>query len=739
LHDGVGAVTALVEARLLDGPNLYFPRAAARVTLDATALGALDAARLRAVTAAWSLPRVRPGSPGTQERGLAVQRVVRHLVRALARSSGTARLAVRVRPGPADGQVVVAYPWRRAGRATALAEALGDLVAAAAREQPAGLPATLTAAAEQVRAAEPGRTPAAVRPRVPVVSVTGTNGKTTTTRLVAHLVMAAGLRTAWSSTDGVVADGVLVEAGDYSGPSGARQVLAVPGVQVAVLETARGGLLLRGMGVAVNDVSVVTNVSADHLGLQGIDTLDQLAEVKATITRVTRPSGWTVLNGDDPRVLAMRQGSPGRPFVFSPDPASPALREALDAGGRAVTVLDGAVTVLTPGKDPDPLVPVVDLPVALAGLSRHNLANALAATAAAVALGLSREAVTAGLRSFRADATTNPGRLNPWTVPVDGGTATLLIDMAHNEDSLEALLDVARGLAAPGARVMLGLGGAGDRGDDALLALGEIAGRRADRLRIVHKDRYLRGRTREEMGSLLRDGAASVGVHDVPEHPTELDGALALLAEAGPGDVVAVMVAVDRAALEAEVVARGGSADGPDEVRAKVLAGRGEHPREAEIAGARASSPEERAARTAAMLAAAPHDARLAAEHAAALAATGDDAGAEPLYRRALAAAGNARLTPRQRGEVAVGLAGTLRRLGRPAAALEVADALLAERPGTALGAAARALALHGLGRDTDALLALLDELARHLPADEASELRAEAAGLAGTAGPGRA
>ena len=164
-----------------------------------------------------------------------------------------------------------------------------------------------------------GTGPRLVTPRIPVASVTGTNGKTTTTRLLAHICMTAGLRTGWSSTDGVVVQGEVVEPGDYSGPAGARAVLETPGVQVGILETARGGMLLRGMGVTHNDVSVVTNVSADHLGMQGIDTVDQLAEVKAIVTRVTKPQGWVVLNGEDPRVWAMRAGIRARPWVFTAD------------------------------------------------------------------------------------------------------------------------------------------------------------------------------------------------------------------------------------------------------------------------------------------------------------------------------------------------------------------------------------------------------------------------------------
>ena len=147
--------------------------------------------------------------------------------------------------------------------------------------------------------------------------------------MIAHIAREAGHLVGWSNTDGIYVDGELVEAGDYSGPSGAGRVLAHEEVDFAVTETARGGILLKGIGVVSNDVSVVTNVTADHLGLQGIDTVDQLAEVKGVVPRITKKSGWAVLNADDPRVFAMRTTTPARPWVFSRDPDSPALREVL--------------------------------------------------------------------------------------------------------------------------------------------------------------------------------------------------------------------------------------------------------------------------------------------------------------------------------------------------------------------------------------------------------------------------
>jgi cyanophycin synthetase len=301
------------------------------------------------------------------------------------------------------------------------------------------------------------------------------------------------------------------------------------------------------MGVGHNDVSVVTNVTSDHLGLQGIDTLDQLAEVKAIIVGVTRARGWTVLNGDDPRTFAMRARSRARAWVFSLDPGSPSIRTTLDEGGRATTVLDGDLVVLEAGAEADHLTPVADIPVTLLGLSLHNVANAAAAASAGLALGLPREAVVAGLRSFQPDAADNPGRMNLF----DLGGVTVIVDLAHNEAGVEALLHVMNGLRRPGASTRLVLGIAGDRQDEVLLAVAALAARGADDVVIGHKERYLRGRTTQEMAALYRAGAADVGLHDLDEEPTELAGLQRLLARSAPGDVVAVMCHAERAAIYA--------------------------------------------------------------------------------------------------------------------------------------------------------------------------------------------
>ncbi|WP_026162665.1 Mur ligase family protein [Kribbella catacumbae] len=554
--------SSLVELRVLDGANLYFSRAAVKLTLDLTALIDAPAPAAKAYASALGLGATRPGRIGSGFRQRFAVRVVGHIVRRIAREAGIGRIGVRVRSGTDVHQLVVAFPWAHEGRARALGEAIVEVVDAFGTEE---LPELVAAVGDRVRNEPAGNAPPTLRPKIPVVAVTGTNGKTTTSRMIAHIGRAAGLHTGWSSTDGVYFDGELVKYGDFSGPSGAGQVLSQPGVQLAVTETARGGILRRGVGVAYNDVSVVTNVTADHLGLGGIDTVDQLAEVKAVITKITRPRGWCVVNGDDPRTFAMRLDSPAKCWVFSRDPDSPSIRSVLDEGGRATTVLDGFITVLDQSSDAEPLLKVVDVPMTLSGLSHYNVENALAAASAALGLGLPRAAVIEGLSTF-SPAENNPGRMNMYSVR----DFTVVIDLAHNEAGLEALLEIMNGVRRPGGRLLLALGSPGDRADDMVTAMGAIGARGADRVVIGHKGEYLRGRPPEELEAVFREGTSSVGVDDVPAFPTELEAAQALVGEAQAGDVVAVMSLQDRASLDAWLRSEGATVDNPETLKAKV-------------------------------------------------------------------------------------------------------------------------------------------------------------------------
>ena len=569
-------VSSLLELRVLEGPNLYFPRAAIKLTVDVEGLSTCSVDNALRFSRRIGLASVRPGEAGSGFRQRFALRAVARLVRAIAAETGTTRLAVRVRSTANPQTVVVAFPWRQRGRAIALGEAVGRVLdgLGAGHSLEIDVDEAVTAAARVVSDTELGPGPTTITPRIPVVAVTGTNGKTTTSRLIAHIARMAGKRVGWSSTDGIYVDGELVEAGDYSGPSGAGRVLAQPGVEFAVTETARGGILLKGIGLTRNDVSVVTNVSSDHLGLHGIDTVDQLAEVKAVVPRITKASGWAVLNADDPRVFAMRRSITARPWAFSRDPDAPAIRETLEAGGRATTVIDDQVAVLRSGADPIPLLAIDDIPMTLAGLSRFNVENALAAASAGLAAGFSADEVAAGLRDFRPDPAHNPGRMNVFSLPVEGGTATVVMDLAHNEAGLEALMEILAGVRAPGARVLLGLGAVGDRQDDVIEALGEIGAMRSDVVAIAHKINYLRGRERQELEDLLRTGAARVGVTDIAAYDTEVECLATLSIQARDGDVVGLMCHAEREACYAWIAEHRGSVDTPETLREKVRAGR---------------------------------------------------------------------------------------------------------------------------------------------------------------------
>jgi cyanophycin synthetase len=536
-----GPGVELAELRVLEGPNLYFTRPAIKLTLGVGAWLEVDRRRAARLGERVGLGGTQaPGNARTSQRIRYLARVAGHIARRLAEASGS-RVGVRSRPAPEPDQVVVAFPWRRRGAAqvlgTAVAETMGALLDGRRR-----FDRLLGEVGERVRRTDPGPGPSLARPSIPVVAVTGTNGKTTTVRLLAHLARAAGLRVAFTTTDGVYLDGERVEEGDYSGPSGAGMALAQPGVEIAILEVARGGILLKGIGIAHNDVAVVTNVSADHLGLHGIYSLDQLAEVKATITRITKPTGWDVLNADDPRVLDMRRLARGRPFLFSLDPDHPAVRGVLSEGGRALAPVDGAITLMAPGPSLAPLVPLIEVPVTLAGISSNHIQNAMAAAAAALGVGIPRADVVAGLRSFVLDPERNPGRANLFEL--DG--RIIVVDYAHNEAGMEGLVEIARGLRRAEATVWLAFGSAGDRTDEILHGMGMIAARGADRVAIVEMHKYLRGREPDDIVRRLRAGVLDGRVDDVPDFPDEITGLRWMLDGSAPGDVIAITALAQR-------------------------------------------------------------------------------------------------------------------------------------------------------------------------------------------------
>jgi UDP-N-acetylmuramyl tripeptide synthase len=382
---------------------------------------------------------------------------------------------------------------------------------------------------------------------VPVALVTGSNGKTTVVRLLAAIFARHGLTVGHTSTDGVSVSGVRLAEGDYSGPSGARLLLRRPEVEAAVLETARGGLLRRGLGVDRAAVAVVTNVAEDHLGEFGIDSLDQLADVKMLPARAVRPSGAVVLNADDP-LLRERAASVSVPVVwFALAPSAPGLARHLAAGGRAA-MCDGDRLELADGSTRTLVARVDEVPLALGGAARHNVANALAAAAAAWVMGVPPDVIGRELRSFGRAAGDNEGRANM----VELGGVQLVIDYAHNPHGLAALGELMAAL--PARRRLVLIGQAGDRSDKAIRALARAAlGLRPDRVVLKDMDRYLRGRRPGEIPELMADELIGGGM--APEAVSRPGGEVAAVRDAltwaRPGDALLLTVHQDRPAVMA--------------------------------------------------------------------------------------------------------------------------------------------------------------------------------------------
>lgn len=377
---------------------------------------------------------------------------------------------------------------------------------------------------------------------VPVALVTGSNGKTTVVRLLAAILAETGRAVGLTSTDGVSVGGVTLAEGDYSGPSGARLLLRRPEVEAAVLETARGGLLRRGLAVDRAAVAVVTNVVDDHLGEFGVQDTGALAEVKLLVTRALHAGGAVVLNADDP-LLRERAASLSVPVVwFSLEPGRPELARHLAGGGRAALCEDG-VLVLAEGHARTVVARLDEVPSAMGGAARHNVANALAALGAAAALGVPPDAMARGLRRFGREAGDNAGRANV----VELGGVRLVIDYAHNPHGMAALADMVA--AMPARRRLVLIGQAGDRSDEAIRALARsVLALRPDRVVLKELERYLRGRQPGEIPGIMADELVRLGVPAaaVSRPGTELAAVRDALTWARPGDLLLLTVHQDR-------------------------------------------------------------------------------------------------------------------------------------------------------------------------------------------------
>ncbi|HYO12357.1 MAG TPA: Mur ligase family protein [Thermoanaerobaculia bacterium] len=380
---------------------------------------------------------------------------------------------------------------------------------------------------------------------VPALLVSGTNGKTTTVRLLAAMLEAEGKVVGVTSTDHIAVGDETLERGDFSGPSGARMLLRDRRVEVAVLETARGGILRRGLALERAAGAVVTNIASDHLWDYGIHDLPSMAATKLVVARAVRPDGRVVLNADDPELVRADRGFAAPVVWFSLDPRNPLIREHLAAGGSAC-LLEANELILLDGGERRPVIGVNEVPVTFGGTARYNVANALAAVGLATAAGVPVEAMAEGLRRFRSDPQDNPGRGN--LIERDG--IRLLVDYAHNPHGLAAILNVAAAL--PAGRRLLLLGQAGDRDDAAIRDLARAAWSfRPDRIVIKELPEMLRGRQPGEVPAILEDELSRLGapLESLGRADSELEGVRQALAWALPGDLLVLLVHTQREAV----------------------------------------------------------------------------------------------------------------------------------------------------------------------------------------------
>jgi cyanophycin synthetase len=392
---------------------------------------------------------------------------------------------------------------------------------------------------------------------VPIALVTGSNGKTTVVRLVAAVARAAGRAAGISSTEGVTVQGRTVAEGDFSGPEGARRVLRRRDVEVAVLETARGGLLRRGLPVERARAAVVTNIAADHLGEFGVSSLEELAETKLLVARAVNQGGRVVLNADDATLVRAAERVRAPIVWFSLDVASKVVARHLDAGGRAA-LLDGESLVLLGGTGArEVLSRVADLPIAAGGAARYNVANALAAAATAEGLGLPLDAVRETLCRFGLDPTDNPGRANVYER--DG--VRIVVDYAHNPHGIAALAAALE--RVPSKRRLVMIGQAGDRDDGAIREMARTTlALRPDRVVAKEMDAYLRGRALGEVPGIIADELRRAGLpaDGGATASGELAGVREALDWARPGDLLILALHQERGRVEGLLRSRGWTA-----------------------------------------------------------------------------------------------------------------------------------------------------------------------------------
>lgn len=370
--------------------------------------------------------------------------------------------------------------------------------------------------------------------RIPIVSITGTNGKTTTTRLIAHIYKQTGATIGYTTTDGIYIGDHLVQKGDTTGPQSAQTILKDPTVEVAVLETARGGILRSGLAFDRCDVGVVLNVAADHLGIGDIDTVEQLAHLKSVVAESVCESGYAILNADDALVTNMAKRVRSKVAYFSMNPDNPVIQEHLKAGGFVAVYESGYLSIVK-GDWTLRIEKAVNLPITMGGKATFAIANSLAASLAAYSQGVEIEKIREGLVSFIPSVEQTPGRMNLFNLL----KYHVLIDYAHNPHSYQALGGFV-GNWDSGIKIGV-VGGPGDRRNEDFITLGKLSAQMFDRI-IVKEDNDTRGRERSEVAELICQGIRQQNPNC--RYETILDETKAIdtaLTEAPQGSLVVIL------------------------------------------------------------------------------------------------------------------------------------------------------------------------------------------------------
>ncbi len=397
----------------------------------------------------------------------------------------------------------------------------------------------------------PSREPA----RVPIVAVTGTNGKTTTSRMIAHIMKTAGHRVGLTTTDGIYIDGTQIMTGDMSGPTSAQMVLKNPSIDFAVLETARGGILRSGLGFDRCNIAVVTNVTSDHLGLKGVNTLAELARVKAVVPSSVLRDGASVLNADNEWTVEMSRTARGEVVFFSMDEENPVIREHIRDRGRAVLLRQtgqGDMITLIEHRRETSVLLASQIPATFEGRVRVNIANALAATAAGFAGDVQLDYIRTALRTFTSNFYQTPGRFNL----LDLGGQRVVVDYCHNVAGLEAIADFVKRMDADRAVAVISM--PGDRSDNDMHAFGELAGRTFDRI-IIREDDNTRGRKPGEIAGILKEAVERAGLNsgNVSIVLNELEAVQTAVETSDKTDLVILMV--DKPAKVYEMLSKSGA------------------------------------------------------------------------------------------------------------------------------------------------------------------------------------